>query len=78
MKKTNYNWLLLFLVSFCFNFIFSGSTTPLYKSMSIDSAIFQEIGLAILHGKIPYTDIFDHKGLYLYMIDALGLAINSK
>lgn len=30
------------------------------------------MGLAILHGKVPYADLFDHKGPMLYLIEAIG------
>ena len=37
-----------------------------------DSAIFKSMGLAIIDGRTPYVDYFDHKGPILYFIDALG------
>ena len=45
---------------------------PLLLNYGGDSAVFQEMGLAIFQGKIPYVDIFDHKGFLLYLIQALG------
>lgn len=54
----------------------SMSTSPLYYVRSIDSQIFQYIGFALTQGKVPYTDIFDHKGLLIYWIDALGILIS--
>ena len=43
---------------------------PLYNSS--DSAIFMLIGKGITEGKIPYVDLFDHKGPVLFWIEALG------
>ncbi len=38
-----------------------------------DSAVFIYIGKRMLSGKIPYLDLFDHKGPLLYFIQYLGL-----
>ena len=43
---------------------------PLYNSS--DSAIFMLIGKGITEGKLPYVDLFDHKGPILFWIEALG------
>ncbi len=61
------------IISFVFLLIFSSSTSILYNSFTEgDSAIFMLIGKAVLHGKILYKDIFDHKGPILFFIEALG------
>ena len=56
----------------------SFSTHPILpcKESYIDSQIFQYMGYAMLNGKIPYTDLFDHKGLLLYVINAVGYIIH--
>lgn len=41
-----------------------------------DGSIYQYLGYLILKGKIPYRDAFDHKGILLYFINALGYYIN--
>ena len=56
----------------CFLLLYSYTTSPLFLNDGMDSAVFKTMGLAILKGKIPYVDIFDHKGPVLYFIDALG------
>lgn len=43
---------------------------------NIDSGVFLYIGWRILHGEIPYRDIWDHKPPIIYYINALGLAIS--
>lgn len=43
---------------------------PLYNSS--DSAIFMLIGKGITEGKLPYVDLFDHKGPVLFWIEAFG------
>jgi hypothetical protein len=65
--------LLLFFVSFVFVMLFSRSTSFLYVFEGGDPAIFKQMGLAMLRGKILYIDYFDNKGCILYFIQALGL-----
>lgn len=43
-----------------------------------DSAIFKEIGLASMHGKVLYRDIFDNKGPLLYWINGLGMSLDGR
>lgn len=40
-----------------------------------DAGVFLYIGQGILAGKIPYRDIWDHKGPLIYYINALGLLL---
>ncbi len=64
---------LVFLpVSFIFLLIYSIPTSPLYADQGGDSGIFRLIGLGINQGKLPYLDLFDHKGPIIFYIDALG------
>ena len=61
-----------FAAAFIFLLIFSWSTSPLYLSYGNDSLFFQTIGLGILQGKVPYVDLFDHKGPVPFFMNALG------
>lgn len=64
---------LLFIpIAVCFLLLYSFTTSPLFLNDGMDSAVFKTMGLAILKGKVPYVDIFDHKGPVLYFINALG------
>lgn len=48
-------------------------TSPLYPNfLGWDSAIFSLMGRSILSGKTLYTDLFDHKGPIIFLINALG------
>lgn len=79
MKKQNTNvctFILLFVLTFIFILLFSYTISPVIPCWSLDSHMFQELGLSILHGKTPYVDLFDQKGFYLFLYNALGLAIN--
>lgn len=80
MKKyANYlPWVVTFLMSLFFIAVNSDSTSPLFWGRYVDSPVFQYMGYSMLQGKIPYTDLFDHKGLLLYWINALGYLIHPK
>ena len=54
----------------------SDSTSPFFYIWTLDSQIFQYMGYAMTEGKIPYTDLFDHKGLFIYAVNAIGYLIN--
>lgn len=41
-----------------------------------DSGLFQEMGICLLQGGVPYVDLFDHKGPFLWYIQSLGLWLN--
>lgn len=71
-------YIVLFLLSCVFNLFFSTATSPLFHSLSQDSDIFRAEGLALLRGYLPYIDLFDHKGFYLYLLNALGLWIHKE
>jgi hypothetical protein len=66
--------LVLWFVSFVFLLFYSYSTSPLHIIPGFDSEIFQIIGRGWLIGKIPYRDLFDHKGPYLFLFNAIGLS----
>lgn len=42
-----------------------------------DSNVFLYVGRSMLAGKVPYKDLFDHKGPVLYFIEYAGLLIGS-
>lgn len=68
------------LLAYSFVLLCSTTTSPLFLSNPFwhhgDSGIFQEMGLVIARGGVPYLDVFDHKGPVLFFIQALGLKIN--
>lgn len=59
-------------IAFLFVLIYSYTTSPLFINEGMDSCVFKSMGLAILQGKTPYADFFDHKGPILYFINAFG------
>ena len=70
--------LFLFFMATFFVVTNSDSTSPLFHTRCLDSGIFQYMGYVITQGKIPYTDLFDHKGLILYFLNAFGILINKQ
>jgi len=48
------------------------SSNPLVDFACTDSAVFSYIGSAMHKGVVPYRDVFDHKGLLIYVINWLG------
>lgn len=51
-------------------------TSPLNMPFTFrDSGVFLYAGWRILHGEIPYRDVWDHKPPVIFYINALGLAI---
>ncbi len=73
MKKNIYVVLLFFAILFILTH--SYSTIYNYGSENSDSAIFSAIGKFWAEGKIPYTDLFDHKGPIIFFINMLGWKI---
>ena len=65
---------LLFLVAIFFVTIFSYTTSPLYTTLgdTPDSPIFQIIGKYWVQGYVPYQDLWDLKGPYIFLVNAVG------
>lgn len=58
--------------------LFSAGSSPVVNSMGTDSSVFFTIGRSMLSGKVPYRDLFDHKGWYVYFFNYLGACLSSK
>jgi len=58
---------------------FVSTCSPLYPFNPWDDVnVFFTLGRGLIHGMIPYRDIFDHKGPLLYFIYALAALISEK
>lgn len=71
-------WVYLFLLFTGFIFVlnFSYSTSPLTPYYwGGDTAQFLTIGKAWCLGKIPYKEMFDHKGPFIFFVDMVGFAL---
>lgn len=79
-RKTIILYMALCLVATVFVFLFSLSTSPIFRDYpayagvydGADSLHFQTDGQHWLHGRIPYRDTFDHKGPIIYLVNMLG------
>ena len=56
-------WFVLWAVSVVYTLVFYNAISPIHINGGVDSAIFESMGMAILQGKTPYIDLFDHKGI---------------
>lgn len=77
-RPTVIRFLLSFLAAFLTLLFFSGSTSPLYNISFSDGLVFQYVAEGLNHGQIPYIDIFDHKGPFLYFINYIGLSLGGR
>ncbi len=57
---------------------FAETTSPLYSDWGYDSAMFQTIGKYWAQGYLPYITMFDHKGPIIFLINAIGYAIDGR
>ena len=74
MKKRIDNYIIIVLVIIVtINLFLFSSISPLNSiyNMQYDEWIFYLIGKGMVHGKIPYHDLMDHKGPYLFYLFAL-------
>ncbi len=76
--KTSLAYIILFVIAIVYVTLFSFSTSFLYPHMAFvgnDSSQFLTIGKAWYLGKIPYRDMFDHKGPFIFFVDLIGFFI---
>lgn len=66
------------LVSAVILFFFSGTTSPLYNLAYSDGLVYKYVALGIENGKLPYIDVFDNKGPFLYFINYIARSINKQ
>ena len=63
------------LFALAFALVFYSFNTPLGPSVGSDNAIYLTMGTAMARGYAPYTEIFDHKGPLLFILQAIPQAI---
>ena len=80
VKKTIAQEKTIFIVLFIYAFLlifFCSKMSPLYPINEwSDINLYFNIGKAIIDGKIPYTDAFDHKGPLIFFIYSIGALIS--
>lgn len=80
---TKKNIVKLMLIIGIFLMVFSITAIFLHGPFSkvfpwMDSSAFLYMGKAILNGKIIYVDIFDHKGPFMFIIQAMGMLLSER
>lgn len=57
--------------------LFCSRTSPLFVLDDyVDANVYFTMGKGWVHGKVPYLDLFDHKGPLLYLLYALAYLVN--
>ena len=56
--------------------IFAYNNTPLGAAIGSDNAMYLTMGTALAKGYAPYTEIFDHKGPLLFLLQLLPQAVS--
>lgn len=70
-----------FIISHFVSFVFMilvwlSMTTSVRKGLALyDASIFEYFGYAMNHGQMMYTNLFDHKGPFIFIFNALGYFI---
>ena len=59
------------LLAISFALIFMGSNSPLGPAIGSDNAIYLTMGTALKNGYAPYTQVFDHKGPMLFILETI-------
>ncbi|MCX6069001.1 MAG: hypothetical protein NT121_25185 [Chloroflexi bacterium] len=66
---------LLLLLAIVFAVLLPFSPVNSQSVPSRDSGVFLYTGWRVLHGEIPYLQLWDHKPPVIYYLDALGLLL---
>lgn len=67
----------LTLFSFFILLIFSKSSPLYFINDWVDANAYFSVGKGIAHGQVPYKDLFEHKGILLYIIHTIGYKLSS-
>lgn len=77
MKKLEFTPIILLFFVALFVALYSATTSPFYANniYNSDSSIFKIIGEGWCHGMLPYRDLWDSKGPFIFFVNALGYAL---
>ena len=70
-KKTILCALSALAMAVVFSLIFYSCNSPLGPAVGSDNAMYLTMGTALAQGYAPYSDIFDHKGPLLFVLQAI-------
>ena len=77
-KKINTStYIILFIITLFVSY-FASCYSPFYNMsfLNYDSSVFYLMGRGIKNGYIPYLDLADHKGIYIFLVNYLGALIS--
>ena len=76
MKLKRSETLFIILTGFVTMLICTKSS-PFYPTNDwVDANCYMTVGRAMIEGKIPYRDLFEHKGPIIYILHAVGALIS--
>ena len=75
-KKWARDALISLLLAAGYMLIFAYNNTPLGAAIGSDNAMYLTMGTALARGSAPYTEIFDHKGPLLFLLQMLPQAVS--
>ncbi|EEI24982.1 ArnT family glycosyltransferase [Lentilactobacillus hilgardii] len=76
---SNKSYLILFLLISVWFMGFASYTSPLfYFDYSPDNNCFFTVGKALMHGILPYKDVFEQKGPYVYLMHGIAYLLSSR
>ena len=75
-KNTIYIFALMIITTVLLFFVTTTSPIRDINYLNYDSTIFYIIGRGIKYGYVPYLDLTDHKGIYIFLINYLAALIS--
>lgn len=76
---STHSYLLFFLLISVWFMGFVSYTSPLfYFDYSPDNNCFFTVGKALMHGVLPYRDVFEQKGPYVYLMHGIAYLMSSR
>lgn len=80
IKPNKNNKFILLIACLAFGFaviLFFSKSSPLYFTNDwVDANAFYSVGKGIAHGKVPYKDLFEQKGILLYLFHTIAYKIS--
>lgn len=70
-KKTILSLLITLALALVYSLVYYYFNTPLGASIGSDNAIYLTMGTALANGYAPYTEIFDHKGPMVFILQTI-------
>lgn len=71
-KHSILSYMFLIGASILLMLLFAFNTSPLIEYIGVDSGMYLVMGKAMAHGTTLYSDLFDHKGPIIFIINMLG------